>query len=131
MNQVDIKTIRAGEYPHDVTVRSHTFITDAGISVGGQDVAPGAHDFFDTALAACKAHTALWYAKRKSYPLERVEARIESDSTDERKGVYKMRVHVELFGPLTDDQKAEIHRAIGACPVHKLMTTSDVQIETT
>ncbi|HEY4057699.1 MAG TPA: OsmC family protein [Kofleriaceae bacterium] len=130
MTQVDIKTIRPNEYPHEVKLRNHTFVADAGVSVGGQDTAPGAHDFFDASLAACKAHTALWYAKRKSYPLERIEARVESDNTDERKGVYKIRVHVELFGPLTDEQKADIHRAIAACPVHKLMTTSDVQIET-
>ena len=41
-----------------------------------------------------------------------------------------MRVRVELFGPLSVEQRAEIQRAIAACPIHKLMTTSDVQIET-
>lgn len=129
MNAIDAKTVRAGEYPLDVRVRKHTFTADASVSAGGQDSAPGPHDYFDSALAACKAITAMWYAKRHGIPLERVESHVESDDGDERKGIYKMKVRVELFGPLTDDQKAQVQRAIAACPIHKLMTTSDVQIE--
>ena len=129
MNTVDAKTVRAGEYPHEVRVRTHTFTADASVGSGGQDSAPGPHDYFDSALATCKAITAMWYAKRHSIPLERVESHVESDDSDERKGVYKIRVRVELFGPMTDDQKAQIQRAIAACPIHKLMTTSDVQID--
>ena len=71
----------------------------------------------------------MWYAKRHGLPLERVESHVESDDSQERAGVYRMRVRVELFGPLTDEQRAQIHRAIAACPIHKLMTTTDVQIE--
>ncbi|HEY4180760.1 MAG TPA: OsmC family protein [Kofleriaceae bacterium] len=130
MTVVDAKMIKAGEYPLEMKLRTHTFSADASVATGGQDTAPGAHDFFDASLATCKAHTALWYAKRKSYPLERVEARVESDNAEERNGIYKLRVHIELIGPLTDEQKADIHRAIAKCPVHKLMTTSEVVIET-
>jgi putative redox protein len=129
MNTIDAKTIRPGEYPLDVRVRTHTFTADASVSSGGQDSAPGPHDFFDSALAACKAITALWYARRHGIPLERVESHVESDDSHERNGVYKLRVRVELFGPLTDEQRAQVQRAITACPIHKLMTTSDVQIE--
>jgi len=82
------------------------------------------------ALATCKAMTAMWYAKRKGIPLERVETHVESDDSQERAAVYRMRVRVELFGPMSDAQRADVHRAIGGCPIHKLMTTSEVQIET-
>jgi putative redox protein len=129
MNAIDANTVRAGEYPLDVRVRKHTFAADASVAAGGQDSAPGPHDYFDSALAACKAITAMWYAKRHGIPLERAESHVESDSSDERNGIYKLRVHVELIGPLTDDQRAQVQRAIAACPIHKLMTTSDVQIE--
>ena len=130
MNTIDAKTVRPGEYPLEIRVRKHTFTADASVAAGGQDAAPGPHDYFDSALAACKAITAMWYAKRHGIPLERVESHVESDDSDERRGVYKLRVRVELFGPLTDDQRAQVQRAIAACPIHKLMTTSDVQIET-
>jgi len=129
MNEIDTRTIRAGEYPIELRVRKHTFTADASVGAGGQDSAPGAHDLFDSALATCKAHTALWYAKRHGIPLERVESHVESDDSQESAGVYKIRVRVELFGPLSDEQRAQVQRAIAACPIHKLMTTSDVQIE--
>ncbi|HEX3482896.1 MAG TPA: OsmC family protein [Kofleriaceae bacterium] len=129
MNTIDAQTLHPGEYPSTVRVRSHSFTSDVAAATGGQDSAPGPHDFFDTALATCKAMTAMWYAKRHGIPLERVESHVESDDSQERAGVYRIRVRVELFGPLTDEQRAQIHRAIAACPIHKLMTTSDVQIE--
>ncbi|HEY1817843.1 MAG TPA: OsmC family protein [Kofleriaceae bacterium] len=131
MNTIDAHTVRTGEYPLEVRVRSHTFVADASTAAGGQDSAPGPHDYFDSALAACKAITAMWYAKRHSIPLERVEAHVESDDSQERNGVYKLRCRVELIGALSDEQRAQVQRAIAACPIHKLMTTSDVVIENT
>jgi len=130
MNTTDTQTARPGEYPVTIRVRNHTFTADASQTAGGQDSAPGPHDYFDSALAACKAITAMWYAKRHGMPLERVESHVESDDSQERTGVYRMRVRCELFGPLTPEQHAQIQRAISACPIHKLMTTADVQIET-
>jgi putative redox protein len=130
MNAIDTQTIRAGEFPLTVRVRSHAFTADVTAATGSHDAAPGPHDLFDAALATCKAMTAMWYARRKAIPLERVETHVESDDSQERAGVYRMRVRVELFGPMSDEQRADIHRAIAACPIHKLMTSSDVQIET-
>jgi putative redox protein len=129
MTTIDSQTLRAGEYPNTVRVRHHSFTSDVGAATGGQDIGPGPHDLFDSALATCKAMTAMWYARRHGIPLERVESHVESDDSQERAGVYRMRVRVELFGPMTDDQRAQVHRAIAACPIHKLMTTSEVQIE--
>jgi putative redox protein len=71
----------------------------------------------------------MWYAKRHGIPLERAESHVESDDSQERAGVYRMRVRIAFHGPLTDEQRATLTRAIATCPIHKLMTTSDVQIE--
>jgi putative redox protein len=130
MNTIDTRTIRAGEFPLTVRVRSHSFTSDVATTSGGRDEAPGPHDLFDAALATCKAMTAMWYARRRGIPLERVETHVETDDSQERAGVYRMRVRVELFGPMSGEQRADVHRAIAACPIHKLMTTSEVQIET-
>lgn len=129
MTTVDCQTITPSEYPHSVRIRTHTFTADVGPDSGGTDSGLGAHDLFDASLAVCKAHTAMWYAKRHSIPLERVDSHVESDNTDERKGTYRLRCTVTFHGPLTDEQRAALYRAIGACPIHKLMTTSDVVIE--
>src|SRR5215468_91686 len=112
MNTIDSQTLRAGEYPNTVRVRAHSFTSDVAAATGGQDSAPGPHDFFDAALATCKAMTAMWYARRNGIPLERVETHIESNDSQERSGVYRLLVRVELFGPLTPEQHAQVHRAI-------------------
>lgn len=130
MTTIETETIKPGEFPQTVRVRTHTFVADVGPGAGGDDSAPGAHDYFDAALALCKAHTAKWFARRNSIPLERVETRIESDATNERAGVYRFSVRVTLHGPMTDEQRASIHRAIEKCPVHKLMTTAEIEIQT-
>ena len=129
MTVIETETARPGEYPQIVRVRTHTLNADVGPASGGTDSAPGAHDYFDLALATCKALTATWYAKRHAIPLERVETRVESDATQERAGIYRFSVPVTFHGPISDEQRASLYRAIAACPVHKLMTTTDVQIE--
>ena len=126
MTDVDAKTTTANEYPQTITVRAHELRAD----YIDHDTAPGPHDFFIAALASCKTMTAMWYAKRHGIPLERVETHVTADDKDERAGVYRMRVAVTFHGPLTDDHRGALARAIAACPIHKLMTTTDVQIET-
>lgn len=131
MSEIDCKTVTAGEYPVALKVREHSFHADMSVAGGGADSSPGPHDYFDAALAACKALTVTWYAKRHKIPLERVDTQVESDAAQERAGVYKLKVKLTFHGEaLTDEQRALLHKAAAACPLHKLMTTSDVQIET-
>jgi putative redox protein len=130
MNSIECRTEKAGDFPQQISVRAHALRADLAPTLGGTDSAPGPHDYFDAALAACKTLTAHWYAKHKGFPLERAEVRVERDDADERKGVYRLRVHLTFHGPLTDEQRAALSRAVGACPIHKLMTSSEVQIET-
>jgi putative redox protein len=130
MNTVTCETIHANEYPIAIHVRVHELRADVGPSSGSTDSAPGAHDYFDVSLATCKAHTAMWYAKRKGIPLERIDVVVESDNAQERQGIYKMRVRMKFHGPLDTAQRTELQRAAAACPITKLMTTADVQIET-
>ena len=128
---IDCVTERPGEYPQVLTVRGvHTLHADVGTALGSTDSAPGPHDYFDAALAACKTLTALWYAKRHGIPLERVEAHVDRDDADERRGKYRLRVRLALEGPMSDEQRAAVIKAVSACPIHKLMTTTDVEIET-
>jgi putative redox protein len=126
---IDSESIRDGEYPQTVRIGAHTLSADLGVGSGGGDQGPSPHDYFDAALATCKALTAIWYAKQKGIPLERVESHVERDDKDERAGVYRLSVRVEFHGPISDEQRAALYRAIRACPIHKLMTTTDVQIE--
>jgi putative redox protein len=111
-------------------VRAHTPHADDGPETGSTGAAPGPHDYFDAALASCKALTATWYAKKHGMPLERVESHVESDASKEREGTYVLRVRLAFHGPLSEEQRAKLYRAVASCPIHKLMTTTDVVIET-
>jgi putative redox protein len=127
---IDCQTETAGGFPQVLHVRSHTLHADVGVSDGSTDSAPGPHDYFDSALAACKALTATWFARKNNIPLERVETHVERDDREERNGKYVLKVRVAFHGPLSDEQRARLYAAVGRCPIHKLMTTTDVVVET-
>jgi putative redox protein len=118
------------EFAQLITIRAHTLRADVFEELGGHDAGPSPHDLFDAALAACKTTTAHWYAKRANMPLERVEVKIDRDDSQERQGLYKLNVSLSYHGPLTPEQLAKLHSAVSRCPLHKLMTTAEVVIET-
>ena len=127
---IDCETETPGEFPQILHVRRHVLRADVGEALGSHDAAPSPHDLFDSALAACKTLTAMVYARGHGIPLERVESHVERDDSNERTGVYVLRVRLAFHGPMTDEQRAKLHDVVGRCPIHKLMTTTDVQIET-
>ena len=124
------RTVSAGQFPQEIHVRTHLLRADVGPDAGGEDSAPDPHDLFDASLAACKSTTAIWYAKRNNLPLERVDTFVERDASLERKGTYKLTVRLEYHGALSGADRERIHAAVTKCPLHKLMTTTEVVIET-
>jgi putative redox protein len=120
-----------GVFRQTVRVDAHTFAADVSPELGGQGSAPTPHDYFDASLATCKALTALIYAKGRGIALDAVAVQVERDDSQERKGRYVLRLKVDLQGTLSDAEKAKVHDAITRCPVHKLMTATTVEIETT
>ena len=121
---------RSGKMKHIVTVRQHTFPIDEPVSNGGEDAGPTAHELYDSALGACKAMTVLWYAHRKQIPLEDIEVTVDRDDSEERKGLYRLRVTLGLGGPLTVTQRQELLTVAAKCPVHRLMTQVTTEITT-
>ena len=128
---IDSQTEQAGNFRQIIKIDAHTLHADVGAALGGQGSAPGPHDYFDASLAACKALTATWFAKNHNIALDRVEAHVERDDSQERKGRYVLRVSLQLFGALSDADKQKIFDAVARCPIHKLMTTTEVEIEST
>src|SRR5436190_1744022 len=127
---IDCETAQPNDFPQVLRIRTHTLAADHSVAGGGHDSAPGAHDYFDAALAACKTLTATWYARKNGIPLERVESHVTRDDSEERAGKYVLKVRLAFHGPMTDEQRTKIYAAVARCPVHKLMTTTEVTIET-
>lgn len=121
---------RARKMKHVVHVRQHTLAVDEPDANGGEDLGPTPHEVYDSALGACKALTLVWYARRKNLPLEDVQVSVERDDSEERAGVYRLKVVLALGGPLSDEQRQELLRVAEKCPVHKLMTQARTEVTT-
>ncbi len=124
------RTAESGKFRQILEVDGHAFQADVTPALGGEGAAPGPHELFDASLAACKALTAHWYAKKNGIALERVETKVERDDSKERQGTYVLRVRIAFFGALSEAEKHKLYDVVARCPVHKLMTTSTVEIET-
>lgn len=127
---VTVNTESSESFRHSIQIGDHHFFTDLPKDLGGEDTAPEPHDYFDAALGACKALTLKLYAQKKEIPLTGVTVEVKHDNSQEQKGKYALQVKLTLKGVLTDAQRDELHRVADRCPVHKLMTTSEVSIET-
>lgn len=128
---VIVNTLNTENYRHSVNINHHELFTDLPKDLGGDDSAPSPHDYFDAALASCKALTVRLYAQKKDIPLSGVTVEVTHDATQEQKGRYTLNVKLTLKGVLSDAQRDELHHVADRCPVHKLMTTADINIETT
>ena len=127
---VTVNTESSEGLRHTVQIDDHQLFTDVPVAAGGEGSAPEPHDYFDAALGACKALTLKLYAKKKGIPLTGVSVEVKHDNSQEQKGQYTLHVNLTLKGVLTDAQREELHRVADRCPIHKLMTTSEVSIET-
>ncbi len=130
MSALVSRTEQPSAFRQRLEVRGHEIYADLPVDQGGEGSAPDAHDYFDASLAACQALTAMWFAKKNGIPLERVESRVERDDSEERRGRYKLSVQLGFHGPLTEDDRSRLYAAVARCPVSKLMTTTEVVIET-
>lgn len=113
-----------------ISIGDHTLHSDVPQELGGAGSAPEPHDLFDSALGACKALTLALYARQKGLPLDSVDVSISRDDSEERLGNYQLIVTLGLNGALDENQRQQLLRVADKCPVHKLMTTTDIQITT-
>jgi putative redox protein len=127
---IEIIRDRSQKMKHTVHVRQHAFAIDEPADNGGEDLGVTPHDVYDSALGACKALTTLWYARRKQMPVDDIRVTVERDDSDERRGVYRLRVALDISGALTDAQRQELLTVAGKCPVHKLMTQATTEVVT-
>jgi putative redox protein len=127
---IEVVRDRSHTMKHTVHVRQHAFAVDEPASNGGEDLGVTPHDVYDSALGACKALTMLWYARRKQIPVDDIRVTVERDDREERSGVYRLRVTLDLTGALTDAQRQELLAVAAKCPVHKLMTQATTEVVT-
>jgi putative redox protein len=115
---------------HEIQIGRYRISADASVEEGVPASGPNPHDLYDSALGACKALTALWYAKRKDIPVEGIEIVVERDASQERAGIYRINTTLTFTGVLSKGQRDELLRVTEKCPIHKLMTEVTTEITT-
>lgn len=117
-------------YEHELDIREHRLIVDEPESSGGTDQGPTPPELLAAALASCTAITIEMYADRKEWDLGNVEVStdLEEATAD---SAAKFKVHIELPAELTEEQRDRILKIAQKCPVHRVLTGSDVEIEDT
>jgi putative redox protein len=128
---ITVTTEANGGYRHLINVDdSFDLVTDMPKALGGEGSAPEPHNYFDVALGACKALTVTHYARENDIPLSGITVEVAHDSSQEKEGIYNLTVKLTLRGALNDDQRATLKHVADRCPLHKLMTTAEINIET-
>jgi putative redox protein len=98
------------------------FVADEPVALGGLDLGPTPHELVSAGLAACTTQTLRLYAKRKGWPLGKVEVSVSHRRDISAKPVDIFDRVITLGGPLDDEQRQRLLEIAELCPVHKLLT---------
>ncbi|HTE16947.1 MAG TPA: OsmC family protein [Armatimonadota bacterium] len=140
MNQVVVSS--------DVNLRQeiwagdHTLVADEPHDVGGDGTGPTPYELLLGALGACTSMTLILYARRKKWPLERVEVQLVHDrihardceECEQTEGYLdKVAKLIVVSGALTEEQVVRLGEIAEMCPVnrtlHKSMhTTQEIRL---
>jgi len=121
-----------------VEAGDHTWIADEPAEIG-DGAGPGPYDLLLGALGSCITMTLLLYARRKEWPLERVEVDIQHDrihaedaANVEKSGgmVEHFKIDLVLHGNLDDTQLERLSDISTRCPVRKTLAGNHVFHET-
>jgi len=115
------QTVQTGE---------HRFEVDEPAGVGGDEAGPSPYELLLAALGACTSMTLQIYARRKGWPLEKVEVRLSHNRIHardceecEQKDGYLDHVEKEITvaGPLTAEQMNRLGEIAEMCPVNRTL----------
>ena len=125
-------------FAQEITAGHHRFAADEPRASGGGDTAPDPYALLLASLGSCTSMTIGLYARRKQWPLERVTVRLRhsrvhaEDCADceTREGMIdRIEREIELFGPLSEEQRQRLLEIAERCPVHRTLK-SEIDIRT-
>ena len=115
----------------EISSGNHRFHADEPAGVGGTDAAPDPYDYLMASLGACTSMMVGLQARKRRWPLGKIivsltHSRIHAHDCQEcltKDGMIdRIEVTVELTGPLTSEQRAELMKTAASCPIHRALT---------
>jgi putative redox protein len=131
VSEVTVQSTTATKLAQSIRFGRLTLVADEPWEDGGEDRGPGPYELLLGALGACTSMTLQLYARRKGWPLERVQVHLShsrihaADCADcETKEGYldEIRKDIVVSGPLTDEQRERLLQIADRCPVHQTLT---------
>ena len=122
----------ARNFRQEVAVDKHSLVADEPVNAGGGDAGPDPYDYLLTSLGVCTSMTIGLFARRKQIPLENITVSLwhsriyarDCEECETKEGMLdRIEVEVELTGPLSKEQHAELMEIAGKCPVHRTLTS--------
>jgi putative redox protein len=104
-----------GKLQHVIDIGPHRLLTDVPEELGGEDTGPEPHDLLAAALGACTALTVTMYARRKGWPLDDIDVRIEHGKVEQ---AYVLTRRIAYIGQLSAEQRDMLTAVANKCPVH-------------
>jgi putative redox protein len=131
--EVDVYGGQRG-YGQRIVAGRHHLVADEPESLGGDDTGPTPYDLFLASLGACTSITLRMYANRKQWPLEgvrvslqheKIHARDCDECETESGKIDRISRHIDLLGPLDDEQRAKLTYIADRCPVHRTLMSEN------
>ena len=128
-----------GYLKQEIVTGAHRLIADEPREAGGSDAGPDPYSLLLASLGACTAMTLQIYARRKEWPLERVEVRLrhsrihaeDCEVCETRRGsVDRIERQISLSGQLSEEQRGRLLEIAARCPVHRTLTSEISIVDT-
>jgi putative redox protein len=107
-------------YQTRVTNDRQMLAADAPVDKGGGAAGFGAHELLEAALAVCINMAVRMHADARTIPLESASTRVQLVRPNPETICFDFAL--ELAGPLSDDQRAELRAAARTCPVRQTLS---------
>ncbi len=116
---VTVRKAPDGKLKQQVQYNQHQWFSDVGTELGGDDAGPDPHALLGAALGSCTALTLHMYAKRKSWPLQDVQVKMDEQSAD---GTTTLVRRITLIGELDQAQREQLLTIANKCPIHRILS---------
>lgn len=115
-----------GKLQHVIEIGTHRLLTDEAPLYGGENTGPNPHELLAASLGACTALTLTLYARRKNWPLQDVQVRVEQEELED---AFVLKRHIHYVGELDAEQRMKLTEIANKCPLHKILS-GQIRIET-